>query len=103
MFDILLSILDSSALPFDLFPLPFPLRNLVCIFHLQLGMNSVGADDSFLETMKRPFCNAFTGCGRKRFEDSSVDDLVQLSQKILGEAKAWENFQRRLPDKRRRK
>jgi hypothetical protein len=61
-------------------------------------MNSGEEGLPFESTMKRPFCNAFTGCGKKRISDesSSVDDLVHLSQKIMGEAKAWENFQRRL-------
>lgn len=61
---------------------------------LKVAMNS--GEDALLETMKRPFCNAFTGCGKKRLseESSSVDDLVRLSQRIMGEAQAWENLQR---------
>ena len=57
-------------------------------------LNPTAEEDSLLEPMKRPFCNAFTGCGKKR--SSSVDDLMHLSNKIIGEARAWEMFQRRL-------
>lgn len=62
--------------------------------------------------MKRPFCNAFTGCGRKRAfdgmeesasqermeesgsEGSSMDTMMKLSEKIMDEARAWEDLQR---------
>ncbi|KAI1306029.1 hypothetical protein HDE_01281 [Halotydeus destructor] len=49
--------------------------------------------------VKRPFCNAFTGCGRKRSETVNVetaDDLMKVSQKIVGEARLWELLQRKL-------
>lgn len=50
---------------------------------------------------KRPFCNAFTGCGKKR-SDESMGSLVDLnsepavedlSRQILSEAKLWEAIQ----------
>ncbi|XP_069671773.1 cardioactive peptide [Periplaneta americana] len=50
---------------------------------------------------KRPFCNAFTGCGKKR-SDESMGTLVEmnsepavddLSRQILSEAKLWEAIQ----------
>ncbi|XP_023709684.1 cardioactive peptide isoform X2 [Cryptotermes secundus] len=50
---------------------------------------------------KRPFCNAFTGCGKKR-SDESMGTLVDmnsepavedLSRQILSEAKLWEAIQ----------
>ncbi|XP_065339047.1 cardioactive peptide [Cloeon dipterum] len=50
---------------------------------------------------KRPFCNAFTGCGRKR-SDESIGTLVEMNQEpilsdlnrqILSEAKLWEAIQ----------
>ncbi|XP_021939174.1 cardioactive peptide isoform X2 [Zootermopsis nevadensis] len=50
---------------------------------------------------KRPFCNAFTGCGKKR-SDESMGTLVELnsepavedlSRKILSETKLWEAIQ----------
>ncbi|CAG2175147.1 unnamed protein product [Oppiella nova] len=47
---------------------------------------------------KRPFCNAFTGCGKKRSNNvyenvenrDLVDPLMRLSRRILKEAKQWE-------------
>ncbi|XP_046385282.1 uncharacterized protein LOC124155484 [Ischnura elegans] len=59
---------------------------------------------------KRPFCNAFTGCGRKRSEgelmqsgpDETLSTLLELnsepavaelSRQILSEAKLWEAIQ----------
>ncbi|XP_059472463.1 cardioactive peptide isoform X2 [Neocloeon triangulifer] len=50
---------------------------------------------------KRPFCNAFTGCGRKR-SDESMGALVDVGQEplladvnrqIISEAKLWEAIQ----------
>ncbi|XP_025193376.1 cardioactive peptide isoform X1 [Melanaphis sacchari] len=50
---------------------------------------------------KKPFCNAFTGCGRKR-SDESMATLVELrsepaveeiSRQIMSEAKLWEAIQ----------
>ncbi|KAK6635196.1 hypothetical protein RUM44_000447 [Polyplax serrata] len=60
--------------------------------------------DRFLDEdrpRKRPFCNAFTGCGKKR-SDESMANLVDinpepamddLSKQILSEAKLWEALQ----------
>ncbi len=52
---------------------------------------------------KRPFCNAFTGCGKKRstnFENLEnrelTDPLMRLSRKIIQEAKQWEILQHRI-------
>ncbi|KAL1508952.1 hypothetical protein ABEB36_003766 [Hypothenemus hampei] len=65
------------------------------------------------EPKKRPFCNAFTGCGRKRSNlpalssdgqevDNSIDSLLELSaepavedlsRQIMSEAKLWEAIQ----------
>ncbi|XP_054168477.1 cardioactive peptide-like [Oppia nitens] len=50
---------------------------------------------------KRPFCNAFTGCGKKRaslgFESTdSRDPLSRLSQRIINEAKQWELLQNKI-------
>ncbi len=56
---------------------------------------------------KRPFCNAFTGCGKKRSSpvnyvgteydsNDSNDPITQLSRRILHEARLWEMFQQRM-------
>jgi hypothetical protein len=52
---------------------------------------------------KRPFCNAFTGCGKKRstnFENLEnrelTDPLMRLSRKLIQEAKQWEILQHRI-------
>ncbi|XP_075221459.1 crustacean cardioactive peptide [Lycorma delicatula] len=63
-------------------------------------------DDSDLAAMfdpkrKKPFCNAFTGCGRKRSDESmatlvdlnSEPAVEELSRQILSEAKLWEAIQ----------
>ncbi|KAI5706332.1 hypothetical protein M8J75_007062 [Diaphorina citri] len=51
---------------------------------------------------KKPFCNAFTGCGKKRSASESMGTLVEmnsepaveeLSRQILSEAKLWEAIQ----------
>ncbi|XP_050434576.1 cardioactive peptide isoform X2 [Adelges cooleyi] len=50
---------------------------------------------------KKPFCNAFTGCGRKRSDESmatlvelrSEPAVEELSRQILSEAKLWEAIQ----------
>ncbi|XP_054259072.1 cardioactive peptide [Macrosteles quadrilineatus] len=50
---------------------------------------------------KKPFCNAFTGCGRKRADESmatlvdlnSEPAVEELSRQILSEAKLWEAIQ----------
>ncbi|XP_023012719.1 crustacean cardioactive peptide [Leptinotarsa decemlineata] len=67
----------------------------------------------FLEPEKRPFCNAFTGCGKKRSNlpaladngeemDESINSLLELSaepavedlsRQIMSEAKIWEAIQ----------
>ncbi|RWS21628.1 hypothetical protein B4U80_10557 [Leptotrombidium deliense] len=48
---------------------------------------------------KRPFCNAFSGCGRKRASFSSNvdnsdiaanDALMQFGRKVIQEARNWE-------------
>ncbi|XP_066150321.1 cardioactive peptide isoform X1 [Euwallacea fornicatus] len=66
-----------------------------------------------LEPRKRPFCNAFTGCGRKRSNlpaissdgqevENAIDSLLELSaepavedlsRQIMSEAKLWEAIQ----------
>ncbi|KAK9508464.1 hypothetical protein O3M35_006017 [Rhynocoris fuscipes] len=51
--------------------------------------------------MKKPFCNAFTGCGKKRSDESmatlvelnSEPAVEELSRQILSEAKLWEAIQ----------
>ncbi|RZF42865.1 hypothetical protein LSTR_LSTR003689 [Laodelphax striatellus] len=63
-------------------------------------------DDSDLAAIfdpkrKKPFCNAFTGCGRKRSDESmatlvdlnSEPAVEELSRQILSEAKLWEAIQ----------
>ncbi|CAK1554478.1 unnamed protein product [Leptosia nina] len=71
-------------------------------------------DDTIIAPKKRPFCNAFTGCGRKRSqlppgmpvqemmrqrqfeEDMGYDTdnaIEELSRQILSEAKLWEAIQ----------
>ncbi|XP_063221776.1 cardioactive peptide isoform X2 [Bacillus rossius redtenbacheri] len=50
---------------------------------------------------KRPFCNAFTGCGKKRSDESmatlvemnSEPAVEELTRQILSEAKLWEAIQ----------
>ncbi|NP_001280497.1 similar to crustacean cardioactive peptide precursor [Tribolium castaneum] len=74
---------------------------------------NLGATERVLEPKKRPFCNAFTGCGRKRSnlpalpEQSEVVDenlgsllelsaepaVEDLSRQIMSEAKLWEAIQ----------
>ncbi|CAL4165260.1 unnamed protein product, partial [Meganyctiphanes norvegica] len=56
---------------------------------------------------KRPFCNAFTGCGKKRSdpamdrleEAASGAELDAIARHVLAEAKLWEQLQEQL-DKR---
>ncbi|XP_049801158.1 cardioactive peptide [Schistocerca nitens] len=64
-------------------------------------MDSPFLNRLFEAKMKRPFCNAFTGCGKKR-SDESVGTLLEmnsepavadLSRQILSEAKLWEAIQ----------
>ncbi|CAH0395365.1 unnamed protein product [Bemisia tabaci] len=48
---------------------------------------------------KKPFCNAFTGCGRKRSDESmplidlNAEPVEEISRQILSEAKLWEAIQ----------
>ncbi|XP_068085964.1 cardioactive peptide [Anabrus simplex] len=60
---------------------------------------------------KRPFCNAFTGCGKKRSDESmgtlvelnSEPAVAELSRQILSEAKLWEAIQEARQELLRRK
>ncbi|CAG5030644.1 unnamed protein product [Parnassius apollo] len=86
------------------------------------------SDEVIMTPKKRPFCNAFTGCGRKRSQYSPgmplqeimrqrqyVDDDVvsalmdsenavdELSRQILSEAKLWEAIQEASAEIARRK
>ncbi|CAM1324576.1 Uncharacterised protein g8710 [Pycnogonum litorale] len=49
---------------------------------------------------KRPFCNTFTGCGRKRSESYRLtdDDLETYQRQILKDARLWELLQSRIQD-----
>lgn len=50
---------------------------------------------------KRPFCNAFTGCGKKR-SDANVEalesgtELVDLAKHVIAEARQWEQLQNKM-------
>ncbi|XP_017778790.1 PREDICTED: cardioactive peptide [Nicrophorus vespilloides] len=74
--------------------------------------NGYEGRDSIIDPKKRPFCNAFTGCGRKRSNlpalsmqgdnDETIDSLLELSaepavedlsRQIMSEAKLWEAIQ----------
>lgn len=86
------------------------------------------SDEMVLTPKKRPFCNAFTGCGRKRSQNAPgmpsqelirqkqyVDDetfgsildsetaIEELSRQILSEAKLWEAIQEASAEIARRK
>ncbi|XP_014355034.1 cardioactive peptide [Papilio machaon] len=85
------------------------------------------SDDVIMTPKKRPFCNAFTGCGRKRsqyapgmpqdigrqrqyVDDETLGSLVdsenaidELSRQILSEAKLWEAIQEASAEVLRRK
>ncbi|CAK1597972.1 unnamed protein product [Parnassius mnemosyne] len=86
------------------------------------------SDEVMMTPKKRPFCNAFTGCGRKRSQyppgmpvqeimrqrQYVDDDLVgalmdsenavdELSRQILSEAKLWEAIQEASAEIARRK
>ncbi|XP_075989279.1 crustacean cardioactive peptide [Anticarsia gemmatalis] len=86
------------------------------------------SDEMVLTPKKRPFCNAFTGCGRKRSQGAPgmpsqdlmrqkqyVDDetlgsildsetaIEELSRQILSEAKLWEAIQEASAEIARRK
>ncbi|XP_045506003.1 cardioactive peptide [Colias croceus] len=82
-------------------------------------------DDIIIPPKKRPFCNAFTGCGRKRSqnppgmplqeimrqrqmdEDMAYADtdnaIEELTRQILSEAKLWEAIQEASAEIARRK
>ncbi|XP_031766541.1 cardioactive peptide [Galleria mellonella] len=83
-------------------------------------------EEMVLTPKKRPFCNAFTGCGRKRsqtpgmpqeiirqrqfVDDEALGSLLdsenaidELSRQILSEAKLWEAIQEASAEIARRK
>ncbi|XP_045456907.1 cardioactive peptide-like [Melitaea cinxia] len=80
-------------------------------------------DEVILTPLKRPFCNAFTGCGRKRsdltpamssremftrrqFADKAAYDsenVIELTRKIMTGAKLWEALQDASAELSRRK
>lgn len=54
---------------------------------------------------KRPFCNTFTGCGRKRSEGyqnmnmvnpAANEDLTDIRRQLLSDARLWDILQTRL-------
>ncbi|XP_041968548.1 cardioactive peptide [Aricia agestis] len=85
------------------------------------------SDDMMMAPKKRPFCNAFTGCGRKRslspgmppqelvkqrqlVDEDSIESLLEsenaideLSRQIFSEAKLWEAIQEAGAELARRK
>ncbi|KAI8426740.1 hypothetical protein MSG28_014437 [Choristoneura fumiferana] len=85
------------------------------------------SEEVVMTPKKRPFCNAFTGCGRKRSQNAPgmpvqelmrqrqyVDDdslpilepengIEELSRQILSEAKLWEAIQEASAEIARRK
>ncbi|KAL0808715.1 hypothetical protein ABMA28_013145 [Loxostege sticticalis] len=86
------------------------------------------SDEMVMTPKKRPFCNAFTGCGRKRsqgapgmpvqelmrqrqfVDDDSLNSFIdsenaieELSRQILSEAKLWEAIQEASAEIARRK
>ncbi|KAM3955072.1 crustacean cardioactive peptide [Aphomia sociella] len=85
------------------------------------------SDEMVLTPKKRPFCNAFTGCGRKRsltpgmpaqellrqrqfVDDEALGSILDsenaiddLSRQILSEAKLWEAIQEASAEIARRK
>lgn len=75
----------------------------VCILILSacitaaLEKQDEGPDDSFLSEQKRPFCNAFTGCGGKRSVPTRHNLLAHIQNRLLNEARAWD-FQRRITE-----
>lgn len=63
--------------------------------------------DSSFPPQKRPFCNAFTGCGRKRSDSSMMSlplpgendsTLTRISNRLMAEARLWEMLQQRLAE-----
>ncbi|XP_022818878.1 cardioactive peptide [Spodoptera litura] len=86
------------------------------------------SEEMLMTPKKRPFCNAFTGCGRKRsqqapgmpaqelmrqkqyMDDETLGSLLdsetaieELSRQILSEAKLWEAIQEASAEIARRK
>uniref|UniRef100_A0A2A4K9C9 Crustacean cardioactive peptide n=1 Tax=Heliothis virescens TaxID=7102 RepID=A0A2A4K9C9_HELVI len=101
-----------------------------CCYTATIPRNFEGrmSEDMIMTPKKRPFCNAFTGCGRKRSQQSPgmpaqelmrqkqyVDDetfgtildseaaIEELSRQILSEAKLWEAIQEASAEIARRK
>ncbi|XP_065157085.1 cardioactive peptide [Atheta coriaria] len=88
--------------------------NVECVF-LPKRLNGYNGKDLVIDPKKRPFCNAFTGCGRKRsnlpalplqgeplHNDETIGSLLELSaepavedlsRQIMSEAKLWEAIQ----------
>nr|ABB46291.1 crustacean cardioactive peptide [Carcinus maenas] len=58
--------------------------------------------DSLLDgKIKRPFCNAFTGCGKKRSDPeleglASGSELNDITKHVLAEARLWEQLQSKM-------
>nr|ABB46290.1 crustacean cardioactive peptide [Callinectes sapidus] len=58
--------------------------------------------DSVLDgKIKRPFCNAFTGCGKKRSDPeleglASGSELNDITKHVLAEARLWEQLQNKM-------
>lgn len=65
---------------------------------LKVARQETGQDGQLGMPGKRPFCNAFTGCGKKRTSSGpdSTDQMMRMSQKVIGEARLWELLQQRL-------
>ncbi|XP_050723299.1 uncharacterized protein LOC127002022 [Eriocheir sinensis] len=75
---------------------------LLLAAHAQAGpVVKRDVDSLFDGKMKRPFCNAFTGCGKKR-SDPELDGLASgselngLAKHVLAEAKLWEQLQNKM-------
>lgn len=60
------------------------------------------AEDSYLVEQKRPFCNAFTGCGGKRSVTNRRDLLTRLQDRLLNEVRALEAQHRLAEEPNRR-
>ncbi|KAL7630240.1 UNVERIFIED_CONTAM: hypothetical protein RMT77_019617 [Armadillidium vulgare] len=50
---------------------------------------------------KKPFCNAFTGCGKKRSSENGLKvatetELNELARHVLAEARLWEILQNKI-------
>lgn len=75
---------DANAVPFEeqvrVPTFCFPERNSLYLF-------AQGAAD--LQLYKRPFCNTFTGCGRKRVDWNEVplEDMSRWMQSVIAESK----------------